>query len=203
MNKYFPYIHLSKIPFLRIIHRLGYPTIKHVKEKDKAEINSWIDKALTIWQPKGMIHNEKIIRIENSFIQCEKIKIPSKDLVKLFGKCTQISFLAVTAGMEVVKLRDELLKTKNLKDATLLDAILSEITDSLAEHLNNYILKISSLQRYELTRRFSPGYGDLSLSFQKNLLNLIGAKKIEIYLNENFLMKPEKSITALVGWIKK
>ena len=51
--------------------------------------------------------------------------------------------------------------------------------------------------------RFSPGYGDIPLKIQPQILELIGAGKyINIAIGENLLMSPTKSITAIMGMKK-
>ena len=48
--------------------------------------------------------------------------------------------------------------------------------------------------------RFSPGYGDLPLSVQSGLLTLLDApRKIGLCANENHILTPRKSVTALIG----
>jgi 5-methyltetrahydrofolate--homocysteine methyltransferase len=51
-----------------------------------------------------------------------------------------------------------------------------------------------------LKPRFSPGYGDLDLSCQKDIFKLLDcSKKIGLTLNDSLLMSPTKSVTAFVG----
>ena len=51
-----------------------------------------------------------------------------------------------------------------------------------------------------LTDRFSPGYGDLPLSQQKELFRLLDVtRRIGVSLSESGLMVPQKSVTALIG----
>ena len=48
--------------------------------------------------------------------------------------------------------------------------------------------------------RFSPGYGDFDLSFQKIILDTLDAgKRIGITLTESYMMIPTKSVTAVLG----
>ena len=48
--------------------------------------------------------------------------------------------------------------------------------------------------------RYSPGYGDLSLEYQSDFLQVLeAAKKIGIVLSEGGVMIPEKSVTAVMG----
>jgi len=49
-------------------------------------------------------------------------------------------------------------------------------------------------------RRFSPGYGDLPLELQREILQVLDCpRKIGLTLNESLLMTPAKSVTALFG----
>jgi cobalamin-dependent methionine synthase I len=51
-----------------------------------------------------------------------------------------------------------------------------------------------------LRPRFSPGYGDLSLSVQSDLLNVLDARRnIGLTLSDSLMMIPQKSVTAIVG----
>jgi len=51
-----------------------------------------------------------------------------------------------------------------------------------------------------LARRFSPGYGDLPLSIQPQMISATNANKyLHISVNESLLMIPQKSITAIIG----
>ena len=51
-----------------------------------------------------------------------------------------------------------------------------------------------------LTDRFSPGYGDLPLSLQTELLALTDARRrLGVSLTESLLMVPSKSVTAIIG----
>ena len=51
-----------------------------------------------------------------------------------------------------------------------------------------------------LRPRFSPGYGDLPLDFQRTLLGVLDSqRKAGISLSESLLMVPQKSVSAIVG----
>ena len=56
---------------------------------------------------------------------------------------------------------------------------------------------------YFLRPRFSPGYGDFPLEFQRNIGDLLQmAKNIGITLTDSLLMMPSKSVTAVIGCSK-
>ena len=53
---------------------------------------------------------------------------------------------------------------------------------------------------YKLHPRFSPGFGDLPITVQKEFLERLDAsRRLGITLGESCLMSPSKSVTAFIG----
>ena len=53
---------------------------------------------------------------------------------------------------------------------------------------------------YRQTWRFSPGYGDLPLSLQEELLSAVEAgKRIGLATTAGYMLTPMKSVTAIIG----
>ena len=51
-----------------------------------------------------------------------------------------------------------------------------------------------------LVTRYSPGYGDFTLSAQRELLEFIDApRKVGVSLTDSLLMVPSKSVSAVIG----
>ena len=50
-----------------------------------------------------------------------------------------------------------------------------------------------------MTRRFSPGYGDLPLSVQPAFAQELDLESLGVAVTDSYLLVPQKSITALVG----
>ena len=52
----------------------------------------------------------------------------------------------------------------------------------------------------KLTSRFSCGYGDLPIQTQKEICQVLDTqRKIGVFVNETFMMSPQKSVTAIIG----
>ena len=47
--------------------------------------------------------------------------------------------------------------------------------------------------------RFSPGYGDLPLEFQKTVFSCLEPSRIGVSLSGELFMTPSKSVTAIIG----
>ena len=49
--------------------------------------------------------------------------------------------------------------------------------------------------------RFSPGYGDFDIVYQKDIFAILDCpKRIGLTLNSSLMMSPSKSVTAIIGF---
>ena len=116
--------------------------------------------------------------------------------------CGKIVLFAATVGHEM----DRLIKKQSLLSpakSVCLQAIGSERVESLCDTLNAELKEQYKKQGFLLKPRFSPGYGDLSLSLQREIMPALDcAKLLGISLGENLMMSPSKSVTAIIGVYK-
>ena len=125
----------------------------------------------------------------------------SNDLKRLLldNNCTSIILFAATIGLGIDRL---ILRNSRISPAKALclQAIGSERVEALC---NVFSLELKG--KYEamgctLTPRFSPGYGDLPLSMQKEIFTALNCERLlGITLNDSLLMTPTKSVTAIIG----
>ena len=119
----------------------------------------------------------------------------SCDLINNLCGCESIVLFAATVGLEIDraivkygKLRPSLAVCIQAVAAERIEALCNAFCDSLVD------------MGYKLKPRFSPGYGDLSLSVQQQIFSALNCpKNIGLTLNESLLMSPTKSVTAIVG----
>lgn len=120
--------------------------------------------------------------------------VKSYKLCKALDGCNQAFLLGVTTGIGVDRLLAKYSITSQAKNF-ITDALSSAAAESLCDYADNAIrnFKIRPI-------RFSPGYGDLPLSFQPSLLEALDAYyTLGITINKSLLMTPVKSITAIMG----
>lgn len=120
--------------------------------------------------------------------------ICSDSLYKNLSDCDRAAVFAATAGAGVDRL---ILRYSKISPVHSLvtDCIASSAIEVWCDKVNE---KIS--EGYKTKPRFSPGYGGVSLEYQKDVLSFLDAhRKIGITLNDAFMMKPVKSVTAFVG----
>jgi len=129
-------------------------------------------------------------------VQLDTIEVFSKDLYKNLSGCNRAYIIAVTLGMELDRLISSL-KIVSPAKSFIADAVASAFAEAAADYVSEILSRNEKLKP-----RYSPGYGDLSLNVQKDVLNILNADKIlGIKLGENLLMTPKKSITAIQGVI--
>ena len=116
--------------------------------------------------------------------------------------CGKIVLFAATVGHEM----DRLIKKQTLLSpakSVCLQAIGTERVVSLCDTLNAELKEQYKKQGFLLKPRFSPGYGDLPLSLQREIMPALDcAKLLGISLGENLMMSPSKSVTAIIGVYK-
>lgn len=118
----------------------------------------------------------------------------SNSLSRVLSNSNEAFIMAVSVGIEVDRLIQKLY-LKNDPSAFFMDSIGSAAVESLADYVTATIC-----EGLKATNRFSPGYADFSLEFQRDLLSRINSTQtVGITLSEKLLMIPMKSITAIIG----
>lgn len=129
-------------------------------------------------------------------------KVVSKSLAINLKNCEKIVLFAATVGHSFdLYIKKEALFSQS--EAVCLQALGSERVESLCDLFNSQIKVEFEEKGYFSKPRFSPGYGDLSLELQKEIIPTLECTKIlGISLSENLMMSPSKSVTAIIGFNK-
>ncbi|MBP3592700.1 MAG: hypothetical protein J6K14_09480 [Clostridia bacterium] len=135
-----------------------------------------------------------ILKNENGYIELPAFSVKSTALSKSLADCREVYLMAVTLGMRAERWLHRLSVLSPAKHFAA-DALASAYAEAAAEYANRALAV-----DHALTRRFSPGYGDLPLSIQPQMIFATNANKyLHISVNESLLMIPQKSITAIIG----
>lgn len=120
--------------------------------------------------------------------------INSKALAKNLKNCKSMYIFAATLGIDNDRAIDRAFKLDKSK-ASIFDCISTALIESFCDYVNDLLA-----EEKNLCPRFSPGYGDFSITHQKDVINILDAnRKIGITLNDSYMMKPYKSVTAVIG----
>ena len=125
------------------------------------------------------------------------LTLTGKDIVKHLVGCTKVVLMAATLGSGVDTLLRKLQKTEMPK-ALLTDAMAGAAIEQICDDVQAELQRKMPLFRQ--TWRFSPGYGDLPLSMQDDLLAAVEAgKRIGLATTQGHMLTPMKSVTAIIG----
>lgn len=199
-------IFLEKIsidpPREKIYQRLGYKKkTTAISAKQLKETELYINEASSFISLRGNFlrlkinHNdgEKIILSEDLIFCSRKLSVFLRD-------CKEAVFMGATAGDSIMDAIKKKTGQNDLATAVVYDATASEMTDAALDWLMDYINRILRREsKYLLPRRFSAGYADFNLENQKIIYERLQMKAIGVTITPNFILIPEKSVTAISG----
>ncbi len=123
----------------------------------------------------------------------------SRDLRRCLEGSSEIVIFAATVGLAVDRYIAKYQKFQPTK-ALLMQAYGAERVERLCELFCGEIRREAAEEGLKCTPRYSPGFGDLPLTVQRDVFRLLECdRKIGISLNESLLMTPSKSVTAVFG----
>lgn len=107
--------------------------------------------------------------------------------------------MAVTLGMDNER---ALIQAQALSplEGLMFDACSSSLVEEAACTVSASIEDLAREAGFQATKRFSPGYGDLTLDIQPAFLKTLRADSLlGIHVGSSQMMTPTKSITAIIG----
>lgn len=138
---------------------------------------------------------EAAVDKEKHVIRLAGQEFHSRFMVERFSHAEELGLMVVTVGQQVENIAEEHFCNGDALRGVIYDAIGSEYVESVADATE----KIIEDERGYCMSRFSPGYNDWDIKEQAKLFLLIDGNRISVTLNKSSLMKPEKSISAMIG----
>ena len=125
--------------------------------------------------------------------------IPSAHLARHLKDCGAAYLFAATLGAET----DRLLRRAAVTDmsrAVILQACAASLLEAYCDACCDGLSREAAPEGLFLRPRFSPGYGDFPIAFQRPLLEALEApKRIGLTATAALMLTPTKSVTAIVG----
>lgn len=125
--------------------------------------------------------------------------IDSKDIYYLLQGCSECIVIAATLGLNI----ERYIKKYSYTDLTkgiIIDSCATTAIEGFCDFIENTYRKYLTEDGKYLTSRYSPGYGDLSIEVNRQLINILGAQnKIGLTITESNIMIPRKSVVAIIG----
>ena len=177
---------------------LGYKKSNPPDSTISEEIKKCIAEMKQTIAPKAVYEKFDLKVSEQNEIAFADLSFKSVDLARNLKGCRQVVIFASTLGAGP----DALIRKAQIENpakAAILQATGAMFIESFVDNLNETIEQ--EAMDFDLTARprFSPGYGDVPLSMQKDFFRLLPCSKIGLTLMDSLIMAPEKSVTAFVG----
>ena len=125
--------------------------------------------------------------------------VQSDALQRNLQGCDRILLFAATVGLGLDRLIARYSRVSPSR-ALMLQAIGAERIEALCDTFCEEVRRNAQTAGLRTAPRFSPGYGDFSLSVQTGIFQVLDcSRKIGLTLNQSLLMSPSKSVTAVIG----
>lgn len=125
--------------------------------------------------------------------------VKSRNLSRNLADCSEVILFAASLGTGPDFLIQRYSRLE-MSRAVVLQAAAAAMIEAYCNEVNAELKKEAKGRGLYLRPRFSPGYGDFSLEYQRHLCRTLSAEKtVGITLTDSLLMMPSKSVTAVIG----
>jgi len=132
-------------------------------------------------------------------LQGTNVALAGEDILVHLEGADQCVLMAVTMGAPI----ETAIRRAQVADmalAVILNATADAAVEQICNSLQSEIGDWAKMESLCLGGRFSPGYGDMPLSQQEEICNLLHtARRIGVSVTSQYLLTPRKSITAVLG----
>jgi len=164
--------------------------------------------ALVSEEAESNINAKNVFGVWDCLIEADTVafggmNIKSQALACHLRNCGSVVLLAATLGTGA----DTLLRRYSALDmekALIAQAVCTAMIERYCDTVVCEITRNPRLDGLYPTARFSPGYGDFDIKWQKDVLKLLNAEKsIALSLSDGYMLIPSKSVTAVIGFSKE
>lgn len=185
-----------------VLRYLGYKSSSADKQTSDL-IDECIQELRKISKPKYIYKvfdiekNQEQVNLLNTTLSLRSKNI--KNHLKFSSRC---AVMAATLGIETDRYIS-IYSNLNLSKALVMDSCATAAIESICDMAEEEIKEYAKALDFNITGRFSPGYGDLSIEIQPEIINILDAyKKIGLTATESCILIPRKSVTAFIGFQK-
>ena len=166
----------------------------------KRDIDSYYKKAQSAFRAAGRSAIVSIAHISQDEIVVGGRPVKSAQLKRLLKNSSSACLMCTTIRQRDVDKIGEAMSNEQGLLALVLDAYASEYVDGALDVIMDQKNMMMRQTGTRLTkRRFSAGYGDLDIQYQKVFYDLLGMQTLNVQINDKFLLSPEKSVIAIAG----
>jgi len=191
-----------QLPVNKVYARLGYAAgYTDISSDQKQMVNDYVNKARALLKLQGSACRMKAaFSAVGDIIMEEGVIFKSVALRNNLKGACELLLVGVTAGSEIYDFIKRNSANGDATAAIIYDAVASEAVDEgLGWIADFYANSIRCEGKIVMPIRFSCGYSDFHLSNQKVIYEKLQLAHFGVELTTSYILKPEKSVTALIG----
>ena len=187
-----------------VLRYLGYKN-QEIQDDLNTLIDNCIEEAKKISKP---LYTYKIFDVEvmpdkNIKILGTNLVLKGRDIYNHLKDAKKCAIMAATLGVSMDNTIRVLGKT-NMTKSLILDSCSTEAIEKVCDKAEEEIKAIAKDEGYITNFRYSPGYGDLAIDIQPDIISILNANKsIGLTTTESCILLPRKSVTAIIGFLDK
>lgn len=164
-----------------------------------ARIDAVSKAVLAVARPRAAWRLEPVAFAADGSYTVGPLQLMSRDLARHLAGCRHAYLFCATLGAEVDALVRRYSQTSPA-DALIAQAVGAAAIEDYCDACEVELLAEPACAGERLHLRYAPGYGDLPLTVQRELLMVLDAtRRAGIVLTDSLLMIPSKSISAIIG----
>ncbi len=172
-------------------------------ERVKQLTEECIEEITRVMTPRFMSMTFPLRISEDGLIDMTCFTVNSKNLARNLNGCSQVILFAATIGSGVDQLIRRYTKLE-ISKGVVMQAAGAAVIEAYCNEQNQRLKEEAAAEGYYLRPRFSPGYGDFPLEYQRLISDVLKMEKnCGITLTDSLLMLPTKSVTAVIGMGKE
>ena len=184
----------------QILHNIGYCAGCVPSARIKSLINEYAENTRNLIEPSYSYVVRGINLVQGSRVVIEgSVTFHSEVIARLLEQCEKVAVFLATIGNRLEEMACHLAEDKLVLQAAVLDAIGSDVAETVANFVQDRIGEVASTQGLCISQRFSPGYCDWDISQQKMVFRAMNGDTAGIRLTEGCLMLPQKSVSGIIG----
>ena len=128
--------------------------------------------------------------------------LKGKDIYNHLKDAKRCAIMAATLGIVI----DNTIRITGKRDVTksfILDSCATEMIEKVCDKVEAEIIEQAKSEGFKTNFRYSPGYGDLPIDIQGEVVSILNANKtIGLTTTTSSILIPRKSVTAIVGFLE-
>ncbi len=186
------------VKYSEVVRYLGYGGMQPDAAVDRAIIRC-IEELQQEAQPKSIYKMFSLVLPAPDLLDIAGVTIHSSNLARNLTGCCRVCLMAATLGVAVDR-RIARAAVVRMSDAVIYQAVAAAMIEAYCDAVNDEIRLEAQKDGLYCRPRFSPGYGDFSVTHQQDFSRLLDTpRRIGLTVTESSLLAPMKSVTAVIG----